>query len=399
MRSMFAGVGPALVRYAIDLEGGVFEETARIECPGRVQGGAFSQDGRFLYVLYGAANEPTHGLRAVGLSRPEAPLAFAGPPLNLPARAITAAVHPEGDWLLVCFVDPALLAVHPLGPSGEIGDAVVQERELDFGIVGHDVVCTGGKPALVVTAARGHDAAAGRSEVPGSLRQFHLERGQLLPLPVVAPGGGYGFGPRNLAFHPSGNFVYVSLERQNALQAFPVCGGLIRCECIDAGTTLQWPDQIKPRQYTGCVHVHPRGHAVYVVNRAEGTVESDGERLFNGGENTIAVYALDAAGGNPRLVQHTDTACIHPRSFHVDQGGRHLVVAGLKARKVRDARGLRVIEAGFSVLGIEEDGRLRLLRKHAIETGREMIFWMDMPAHIPAAAASRPKENWSAHAA
>ena len=33
----------------------------------------------------------------------------------------------------------------------------------------------------------------------------------------IAPNGGYGFGPRHLDFHPSKPWIYVSLERQTAL--------------------------------------------------------------------------------------------------------------------------------------------------------------------------------------
>ena len=36
----------------------------------------------------------------------------------------------------------------------------------------------------------------------------------------IAPNGGYGFGPRHLDFHPSRSWIYVSLERQNALAMF-----------------------------------------------------------------------------------------------------------------------------------------------------------------------------------
>jgi 6-phosphogluconolactonase (cycloisomerase 2 family) len=49
---------------------------------------------------------------------------------------------------------------------------------------------------------------------------FSFKDGQLANRGSIAPNGGYGFGPRNLDFHPGLPLVYVSLERQNRLDVY-----------------------------------------------------------------------------------------------------------------------------------------------------------------------------------
>jgi len=58
-----------------------------------------------------------------------------------------------------------------------------------------------------------------KPEDPGALKIFGFEDGQLTNRASIAPGGGYGFGPRHLDFHPAQPWVYVSLERQNKLES------------------------------------------------------------------------------------------------------------------------------------------------------------------------------------
>ena len=48
-------------------------------------------------------------------------------------------------------------------------------------------------------------------------------------------------------------------------------------------------------------------------------------KVFAGGENSLAVFALDPASGEPTLIQHVDTRGIHCRTFHIDPSGRMLV--------------------------------------------------------------------------
>lgn len=102
--------------------------------------------------------------------------------------------------------------------------------------------------------------------------------------------------------------------------------------------------------------------------------------MFNGGENGIAVFALDERTGAPTRIQNEDSRGIHPRTFHLDPSGRLLVAANMTHRDVRDGDGVRHVPACLSVFRIGEDGRLAYVRKYEADVGGELMFWAGMVA-------------------
>src|SRR5690606_18819218 len=125
----------------------------------------------------------------------------------------------------------------------------------------------------------------------------------------------------------------------------------------------------KPRQLAGTIHVHPNGRFVYVANRADHAVDHARQKVFGGGENSIAVFAIDPATGEPRLVQHADTRSYHVRTFAFDPTGRLMVAASIKAMKVRDGDGVKTVPAAMTVFRCGEDGRLEYVRTYDVESG------------------------------
>jgi 6-phosphogluconolactonase len=228
----------------------------------------------------------------------------------------------------------------------------------------------------VIVVARGNDAKATRSEDPGALKVFGYDDGQLSPLASVAPGGGYGFGPRHLDFHPSQPWVYVSLERQNTLNMFRARDDTLELEPRFIKDTLADPAGKQPRQRPGTIHVHPNGRFVYVANRASGTTLVDGKSLFIGGENNIAVYAIDPRNGELSIIQHADTHGIVPRTFALDKTGRVLVAANSVPILAREASGVTTVPPSLAFFKVGDDGKLDYVRKYDIDVGAETMFWM-----------------------
>ena len=56
--------------------------------------------------------------------------------------------------------------------------------------------------------------------------------------------------------------------------------------------SLAGPENVRPGQVAGTVHVHPNGKFVYQANRASDVTNFEGNSVFAGGENNIAVMPL-----------------------------------------------------------------------------------------------------------
>jgi len=136
---------------------------------------------------------------------------------------------------------------------------------------------------------------------------------------------------------------------------------------------------VQPRQLGGAIHVHPNGRFVYAANRCDQSIDTAQGKVFAGGENSIAAYAIDAVTGEPTLVQHADTHSYHVRTFSIDPTGRLLVTASIKALHRRTSDGVEAVPASLSVFRILGDGRLDFVRTIDVETrGSNMQYWMGM---------------------
>jgi 6-phosphogluconolactonase len=119
-----------------------------------------------------------------------------------------------------------------------------------------------------------------------------------------------GAGPRHLAFHPSGHYVYVINELDSTMTVFAYDaerGGLKELQTI---STL--PQGFQGTSYCADVHVSPSGRFVYGSNR---------------GHDSIAIFGVDVATGKLSCVGHEPTLGRTPRNFAIDPSGTFLLAA------------------------------------------------------------------------
>lgn len=378
---MYAGVGREFTQYAMDAASGTLQPRHVAQLPAGVQYAWSHSSHRYLYVACsdgGPGVEGTEHFLCAYQVRTEGGLHPHGDVVRLATRPVHLTLDASSRHAFATCANPSRIAVHRIREDGTIGAAVKQAAAIVLEKTAHQLRFTrSGSTALV--PCRGNSPNDGGPEDPGSVRIFGYADGQLTPRAAIAPNGGYGFGPRHVDFHPAKPWCYMSIERQNEI-------ALLRLDGEGAGgpffrkTTLAHPKALKPRQLAGAIHVHPNGRFAYVSNRADGIAEWHGERVFNGGENSIAVYALDPASGEPTLIQTADTQGIHPRTFALDPSGRLLVAANMTTRKVREGEAARDVQGGLSVLRIGDDGRLDFLRKHDVDVRRDTMFWMGIHA-------------------
>ncbi len=380
--ALYATVGPLLTRYDIDVDAATLAARESITLPANIH---YVVPHGARHTLYVASSDSssgsgtivgkTHHLSAFRIDPASGKLTPHGTAVPLPTRPIHIACDGDSKFIFVAFSRPSLLIGFAINADGTLGSEVRQQETIDTGIFPHQIRFTpDNKLAILVT--RGNDAAGDKAEDPGSLRVFHYSNGQLSRKVVIAPNGGYGFGPRHLDFHPAQPWVYVSLERQNALDVFKRVGDTVEAQPAFKLNTLVEPDNLRPRQAVGTVHAHPNGRYVYVANRADATKEFEGRQVFGGGENSLACFAIDQKSGAPTLLGHAETRGIHCRTFSIDPSGRLLVAAHIMGRPVRDGATVRELPACLSLYRIGAGGTLDYARKYDIAVGEKHLFWM-----------------------
>ena len=380
MTALYSAVGEQLTHYDIDFENYELRRRDSIALPAPVQYLWPHPSRRYAYVVSGHRGQTGQGVKhylsALRLDERGA-LHVHGEPQPLPMRPLHVSLDASGTYAFSAYNEPAGVTVHRINSDHTVGEQIHQPANLDLGIFPHQILATPGN-RTVILVTRGNDAAGGKPEDPGALKVMSFADGVLGNLDSIAPNGGYGFGPRHLDFHPNKRWVYVSLERQNALQVYALENDRLGKATLFQKPGLAQPGNVRPRQLGGTVHVHPNGRYVYVANRADWTQEYEGKQVFAGGENSIAVYSIDAATGEPTLIEHADPKSFHVRTFAIDPDGRMLVAASIIPMNVRAGDTVRHVPATLTVFRIGDDGRLTFARKHDVATEGKTQFWMGM---------------------
>lgn len=148
---------------------------------------------------------------------------------------------------------------------------------------------------------------------------FDPSSGQLSPNPEqaffnLAPGAG----PRHLAFHPKGNYLFVVNELNSTLTACTWNSSDGRLDEINTESTVV--DSHEGMKYPAAVRVHPRGKFVYASTRGE--------------NSCISVFSI-AEDGSIARIQVMEHVSFWPRDFNLDPSGRFLISAGERSNDIR----------------------------------------------------------------
>jgi len=376
-----ASVGPELALHDIDVDGAALIKRGAVTLPANIQYVWPHPSRRTLYAVSSNGGPQvvgdTHRANALTIDPVTGALQIHGAPAALPSRPIHCSVDAGGQYLLIAYNNPSNITVHRLNADGTIGAEVTQPHKLDAGIYAHQILATPANDAVLLVT-RGNDAKPDKPEDPGAIKTFGFDNGALAGLASIAPGSGLGFGPRHLDFHPTKPWVFVSIERQNKLYVYELDAptGLARAPMF-VKDTLADPNP-KVRQAAGAIHVHPSGKFVYLTNRASDLVDVNGTKAFTGGENNVAVFAIDQASGEPTLIQNADGHAVELRTFGIEPGGRMLVAASIKPVPVRGAGGIKTVPAKLCVFHVGSDGKLELKRQYDVDTGTYQQFWSGM---------------------
>ena len=390
---LYAAVGAELLQYDLDRDNAVLIRRGSVTLPANVQEAWVHPSHKYLYVAWsnGGASYPVpggiyatgltpkgtqHGVSVFRIDPASGALLLHGAPASLPSRPIFITTDIDGTHMLAACNDPSGLTVHRILPDGTIGAVVEPAAPLDVGIYGHQVrVDISGQTVILVT--RGNGPTATKREDPGAIKIFSYKSGVLANRLSIAPGGGFGYQVRHLDFHPSGKWVFATLERQNQIHVYSrMADGTLSTGPLFVKDTVREPEKGRDAQTAASIHVHPNGRFVYAANRATGTVDFHGKPVFAGGENTIAVFSINQETGEPTLIQSIDTHGFLPRTFALDSSGSFLAVANQSPLSVRDRNGVRTVPASLALFRVRDDGKLEFARKVDVETSAaRSLFW------------------------
>jgi 6-phosphogluconolactonase len=162
--------------------------------------------------------------------------------------------------------------------------------------------------------------------------QFDASRGAIAPHQPPHVATSPGSGPRHLAWHPSGRWIYLIEELSNAITVFAWDGEAGRLDPRQTVSTL-------PADWSG-----PNTAAEILVRR-------DGRFVYasNRGDDSIAVFAVEPATGHLALVSRTSSHGRTPRYMAFDPSHAWLFVANIDSDAIaqfavdRDTGALRLV--------------------------------------------------------
>ena len=274
---------------------------------------AIHPGGRFLYAT---GETPAPSVNAFGITPETGGLTFLNRQPSHGRTPCYLSVDRSGRFALVANYTSATVAVFPIRDDGRLGEAgdVVQHHgsghdpKRQEGPHTHSVILSpDNRFALVADLGADRvvvyrlDAATGRLQPNDP------------PWAALKPGAG----PRHLAFHPNGRFLYAINELDNTMTALAWDASRGALQPLQSASTL--PADFAGVSYCADVRAAPSGRFLYGSNR---------------GHDSIAIFAIDGSAGALSIVGHQPTLGKFPRSFSIDPTGAWLVVGNQESDSI-----------------------------------------------------------------
>lgn len=144
---------------------------------------------------------------------------------------------------------------------------------------------------------------------------FDADTGRLNPVNARSVSTPPGTGPRHLAFHPSGDYVYLVGELSGTVTVYEYDAAAGRMSAVQTVSTV--PEDFDGAARSADIHVHPSGRFLYASNR--------------GDANDVVAYRIDEATGRLTEVDRQAASVSWPRNFALSPAGEFLLVANRRA--------------------------------------------------------------------
>ena len=212
-----------------------------------------------------------------------------------------------GRCLLVANYGSGSVAALPVGADGKLGEAQAKIQHSGSSV---DASRQEGPHAHFITTDKKDRFALACDLGLDKVLVYKLDPAKAFLLANDPPSFSIkaGSGPRHLAFHPHGRWVYLITEMGSSLVTldYDAARGVLK----EVQTVSTLPQNFDGHNTCSEVQVHPSGKFVYGSNR---------------GHNSIAVFAADQKTGELSPVEHQSTQGKTPRHFAIDPSGKWLL--------------------------------------------------------------------------
>lgn len=267
---------------------------------------AIHPNGRFLYAVNEAGKSSM--VSAFALDKATGHLALLNQLPALGEDPCFISLDRSGKFVLIANYTSGNIAVFPILYDGKLGEhtALVQDngtlgpnKERQAGPHAHWIETTPDNHLVLV-------ADLGLDEV--LIYKFDAATGALTPNQPTFRKLKPGAGPRHIAVHPNGKFVFVASELNSTVTAFSFDAKKSSLKEIGAASTL--PPGFSGRNDVAELAVHPNGKFLYVSNR---------------GNESMAIFSIDPGKGTLTPVGGVPTGGKEPRHFAIDPTGNFLL--------------------------------------------------------------------------
>ncbi|MFM1921586.1 MAG: 6-phosphogluconolactonase [Candidatus Hydrogenedentota bacterium] len=143
---------------------------------------------------------------------------------------------------------------------------------------------------------------------------YPREADDVLHKTPLAPGSG----PRHVAFHTSGGYLYVVNELNSTVTGFRF--DATNGEMTELQTVSTLPAGFDGENSCAEIAVHPNGNLLYASNR---------------GHDSLAIFSLSRRSGQLTPAGHVSTGGKTPRHFAIAPDGKHLLAANQNSNDVQ----------------------------------------------------------------
>ncbi len=273
---------------------------------------ALHPSGRYLYA---GSEVREHGQRSGGAAVAYArdgvtgELSRLNDQLTMGAGPCYLSLDPTGRLLMVANYASGSLTVFPVRADGSLDPASQVLQHAGSGPVADRQ--EGPHAHCIVPDPTGRFALAADLGIDKVLvYRIDLDARRLEPADQPGASLAAGAGPRHIAFHPNGRWVYVTGELDSTLSVFSwdAARGILR----SAQVLSTMPEGWQGINYPAEVAAAPSGRFVYVSNR---------------GHDSIANFAVDEATGKLASIGYEPAQGSFPRHFALDPTGAFMLVA------------------------------------------------------------------------